>query len=388
MAKKVAAISLAAGIGSRMKSNKTKQRMEILGKTVLRRTILAFDSSECISSITVVCRADEIDFAQGETKGLSKPVSVVVGGENRAESARLGFEAIPEDSDFVAIHDGARCLVTEEMIKNVAEAAFIHGAATASARVFDTLKRVDKDGYILSTEDRCSFMRAQTPQIFSAEIYRKALSAPHSSEVTDDNMLLERIGQRIVCVDTGDVNRKITEPADIIIAGSLLKEEERLNKMQIRVGHGYDVHRFASGRRLVLGGVDIPNDLGLLGHSDADVLIHAVMDALLGAAALGDIGKHFPDSSEEYKGISSMHLLARVKKLLDDNGYSVCNVDATLVLQRPKIATFVDKMRENIAFSLSIDKECVNVKATTEEKLGFTGSGEGAAAHAVALIQK
>ena len=219
MAKKIAAVILAAGMGSRMKSNKTKQKMEISGKTVLRRTILAFDRAGCITSITVVCREDEIDFAQSETRGLSKPVKVVVGGDSRAESARLGFEAIPEDADFVAIHDGARCLVTEEMIKNVAEAAFVHGAATASARVFDTLKRVDGDGFIVSTEDRNSFMRAQTPQIFSVEIYRKALSAIPLSEVTDDNMLLERIGQRIVCVDTGDVNRKITEPADIIIAG-------------------------------------------------------------------------------------------------------------------------------------------------------------------------
>ena len=158
--------------------------------------------------------------------------------------------------------------------------------------------------------------------------------------------------------------------------------------MEIRVGHGYDVHKFSEGRRLILGGVDIPNDKGLLGHSDADVLIHAVMDALLGAAALGDIGRHFPDTAEEYRGISSMHLLARVRRLLDREGYSISNIDATIVLQSPKIATYIDKMRENIAFALTIDKSLVNVKATTEERLGFTGSGEGAAAHAVALIKK
>ena len=156
----------------------------------------------------------------------------------------------------------------------------------------------------------------------------------------------------------------------------------------IRIGHGYDVHRFAEGRELVLGGVSVPHTTGLLGHSDADVLLHAIMDALLGAAAFGDIGKHFPDSSAEYLGASSLNLLTKVGKLLSDNGYSVSNIDATLVLQAPKIAPFIDKMRENIAFALNVDVSSVSVKATTEEKLGFTGSGEGAAAHAVALITK
>lgn len=390
--KKVAAVILAAGVGSRMKSDKTKQKIEIFGKSVLKRTVEAFDRCDVISSITVVSRADEIEFVRRELSGIKTPYNTVVGGSVRAESARLGFMAIPKDSDFVAIHDAARCLVTEDMIKSVAEAAFAHGAATAAAKVTDTLKRVGEDGFITSTENRQEFMRAQTPQIFSAELYKRALEAACiCDEITDDNMLVEALGQRVKCVDTGSANIKITEPADIAIARSILssegKEEKNLG-VDIRVGHGYDVHRFQKERRLILGGVEIPYELGLLGHSDADVLLHAVMDALLGAAALGDIGKHFPDSSEEFRGISSMHLLARVKKLLDENGYKVSNVDATVVLQKPKIAPYIDKMRENIAFALCIDVSAVNVKATTEEKLGFTGSCEGAAAHAVALIQK
>ena len=156
----------------------------------------------------------------------------------------------------------------------------------------------------------------------------------------------------------------------------------------LRVGHGYDVHRLVPGRDLIIGGVRIEYELGLLGHSDADVLVHAVMDARLGAAAMRDIGYHFPDSNAEYKGASSIKLLEEVEKKLSLAGYAVVNVDATLVLQRPKIATYVDKMAENIATALKIERERVNVKATTEEKLGFTGSGEGAAAHAVALIEK
>jgi len=156
---------------------------------------------------------------------------------------------------------------------------------------------------------------------------------------------------------------------------------------KIRIGHGYDVHRLVPDRKMIIGGVEIPYEMGLLGHSDADVLIHAIMDSLIGALALGDIGKHFPDSDEKYRRISSINLLQKVKSLLDEHGASVVNIDSTLILQKPKIAPYVDQMRRNIAFALSCDVSCINVKATTEEKLGFTGSGEGAAAHSVALLE-
>ena len=156
----------------------------------------------------------------------------------------------------------------------------------------------------------------------------------------------------------------------------------------IRIGHGYDVHRLCEGRRLIIGGVDIPHETGLLGHSDADVLLHAIMDALLGAAAMHDIGSHFPDSDEEYRGISSMNLLVRVKKLLEEQGFAVVNVDSTLIMQRPKVKPYIDTMRNNIAFALGLDTSQISVKATTEEHLGFTGREEGIAAHAVCLIEK
>ena len=158
--------------------------------------------------------------------------------------------------------------------------------------------------------------------------------------------------------------------------------------MEQRVGHGYDVHRFAEERDLVLGGVKVPYERGLLGHSDADVLCHAIMDALLGAAGLGDIGRHFPDTSEEFKGISSIELVKRVKRLLEASGCRIVNIDATLVMQRPKIAPYVSEMISNVASALEVEASAINIKATTEEKLGFTGSGEGAAAHAVCMIEK
>ena len=155
----------------------------------------------------------------------------------------------------------------------------------------------------------------------------------------------------------------------------------------LRIGHGYDVHKLVSGRRLVLGGVDIPHTLGLLGHSDADVLLHAVMDAIIGALGEGDIGKHFPDTSDEYKDISSMTLLVKTRELMEKRNAKIVNVDATLILQKPKIAPYIEKMKQNIAFALSCDSSCVNVKATTEERLGFTGREEGVAAHSVVLLE-
>lgn len=155
-----------------------------------------------------------------------------------------------------------------------------------------------------------------------------------------------------------------------------------------RIGHGYDVHKLVEGRKLILGGVDIPHTLGLLGHSDADVLVHAVMDALIGAMALGDIGKHFPDNDNKYLNISSLKLLARVRALIEENGYNISNIDATVIAQKPKIAPYIDAMRSNIALTLGVAPSCVNVKATTEERLGFTGREEGISAHAVALIEK
>ena len=158
--------------------------------------------------------------------------------------------------------------------------------------------------------------------------------------------------------------------------------------LEYRIGHGYDVHKFDEGRALVLGGVEIPAALGLLGHSDADVLLHAIMDAILGAMGLYDIGGHFPDTSEEYRGISSMELLLRVKKLMDDGGYGISNIDSTVIIQKPRISPYIDKMRENIAMALDTDVSRVGVKATTEEGLGFTGSGEGIAAHAVVIMER
>ena len=386
---RTSAIILAAGSGTRMQSDKTKQFIDLFGLTVVERTVTAFDKSALIDEIIVVAKQDEIEAVGAllSSEKYHKPIKAVVGGASRQESAKNGFCAVAEDSDFVAVHDAARCLITPEMIDKVVEKAYISGAATAACGVSDTVKTVDSSGKITATIPRDSVFRAQTPQVFSKQLYTRAVaSCPELAVMTDDNMLLESIGADVYIVDLGENNIKITTQNDLNLARNILIERGEVKLNELRIGHGYDVHRLTEGRKLIIGGVEISHSKGLLGHSDADVLIHAIMDSLLGAAALGDIGRHFPDSDEQYRGISSMHLLTRVVELIKKKGFSVVNVDATLVLQAPKVAAYIPQMVSNIAFALGISEDRVNVKATTEERLGFTGREEGASAHCVAML--
>ncbi len=388
--KYTAAIILAAGLGSRMGGNVKKQMLPILGKSVIFRTLCAFNECDAVDEIVLAVHEDEAEYIKSEiAPGFSKIKSVICGGKTRAESAKLAFEAVSDKAEYIAVHDGARCLITSAMISKVVSQAYDSGAATAGSYVTDTVKQLSADGLVKKTIPRDTLFLASTPQAFKTELYKKALqNASDTDKITDDNMLIEMLGIPISAVDLGRENIKITTPKDIEYAEYIITKRERTKMAKIRVGHGYDVHRFAKERKLIIGGVEIPHTEGLLGHSDADVLLHAVMDALLGAAALGDIGRHFPDTDEKYRGASSLMLLSEVGKLVSEKGYIVSNIDATLVLQSPKVAKYVDEMTENIANTLGVSKDRVNVKATTEEKLGFTGSGEGAAAHSVALIEK
>ena len=384
----VTAIILAAGSGSRMGSDIPKQRMTIRGESILRHTVRAFQLAGEVDSIVIVSREDETEWARGELgPEFNKVKTVIAGGKSRAESAYIGFCRARDEADFVAIHDGARCLVTPDMIDSVIRAAYIHSAATAASAVSDTLKRVGDGGIITGTVSRDGMFSAQTPQVFSRDLYDTATRGiDFTDRITDDNMLVEGIGGKVYAVETGRENIKITTHGDIGYAEYIL--ERRRGMGEIRIGHGYDVHKLVEGRRLILGGVEIPHTLGLLGHSDADVLTHAVMDALLGGAGLGDIGRHFPDTDGRYKDISSLYLLCEVAKLLSEHGYSVENIDVTLVAQKPKVASYIPSMVDNIAKILNINSGRVNIKATTEEHLGFTGREEGISCHAVALLKK
>lgn len=369
----VTAIIVAAGASRRMGFDKLSHRLPD-GRTVLQTSMLAFDSHPDVTEIVLVA-GNNRETCLAVAEQCQTPVRVVNGGETRADSVRAGIGAAT--GNIVAIHDAARPFVSREVISRTIAAAEDCGAAAPAVAVKDTIKLAEADGTVQQTPDRAHLFAVQTPQCFLREKYLQALelvTPDRAAAVTDDCSLFELAGFPVRLTQGDYKNIKITTIDD-------LKGESRM-----RIGHGYDVHRLVEGRRLILGGVEIPYEKGLLGHSDADVLLHAVSDALLGAAALGDIGKHFPDNDPQYEGADSLKLLSRVGELLHGAGYAVGNIDATVLCQAPKLAPHIPAMRKNIADALGIEVDAVSVKATTEEKLGFTGAGEGIAAHAVALI--
>ena len=256
-------------------------------------------------------------------------------------------------------------------------------------------KLIDENGFVAGTPQRSLLRAVQTPQIFKAELLHRAYGNENlrGAAVTDDASLVERLGVKVAVAEGSYENIKITTPEDLLLAEKICADrgmamQQEIKVPQFRVGTGFDVHRLTENRKLILCGVEVPYELGLDGHSDADVAVHALMDALLGAAALGDIGRHFPDTDERFKGADSMKLLAHVIALLKERCWHVNNADVTIIAQRPKLAGFILQMRDNLAAALELGEDAVNVKATTTEKLGFTGRGEGIAAEAcVSLIK-
>ena len=376
----VSVIIAAAGSSTRMGSDVSKQLLKISGKTVLEYSLDAFSSVDDVKEIIISAKKDEIALVQALGVKYTKLKAVVEGGKIRQESVIRAVEKVSDESEMIAIHDAARPLIKKEDIEGIIKEASIYGAVCPVSKVVDTIKQVS-DGVITNTLDREHICLASTPQAFNTILYKKALSAIKPEDVfTDDCSIVENIGEKVHVYLMNSNNTKITKPKDFN------KINELLEHRTMRIGHGYDVHKLVSGRRLILGGVEIPHEKGLLGHSDADVLVHAIMDALLGAAAMGDIGRHFPDTSDEFEGISSILLLKRVNELLKSNGFSIGNIDATIVAQAPKLSPYIQKMVENIAEAIEVDKSFVNVKATTEEHLGFTGEKLGIAAHAIASL--
>ena len=369
----VTAILVAAGASRRMGFDKLSYRLPG-GHTVLETSLHAFAAHPAITQIVLVAGGN-YDACCALAQQCEKPCLVVHGGATRADSVRAGLAAAT--GELVAIHDAARPFVSAEVITRTLERAAVTGAAAPAVPVKDTIKVADADGAVRATPDRSTLFAVQTPQCFDRAAYLRALDRVQGdkvSAVTDDCSLFELAGQPVRLVEGEYANIKITTKED-------LKGESSM-----RIGHGYDVHRLVEGRKLILGGVEIPYEKGLLGHSDADVLLHAISDALLGAAALGDIGKHFPDTDPRFEGADSLELLRQVGLLLQQAGYTVGNIDSTILCQAPKLAAHIPAMRRHIADALGISPDAVSVKATTEEKLGFTGAGQGIAAHAVALI--
>jgi len=373
--KKVTAVIVAAGSSRRMGFDKLFYPLD--GQPLLARTLAAFESHPLVDAIVVVA-GERGEETRALASACAKVTAVVRGGATRMASVRAGLAAAGSEG-LVAIHDGARPFVSAAVITRALTAAASCGGAAPAVPVKDTIKVVGADGFVTATPARQTLMAVQTPQVFDARLYAAAAAAVTDENVTDDCGVFEAFGRPVRLVAGEYANLKVTTPEDL--PGAARKGTS------MRIGHGYDVHRLVEGRKLILGGVEIPWEKGLLGHSDADVLTHAVMDALLGAAALGDIGQHFPDKDPQWEGADSLMLLRRVAALLASAGWRIGNIDATILCQRPKLAPHIAQMRARLAAAAGIAPEAVSVKATTEEGLGFTGSGEGIAAHAACLLE-
>lgn len=394
----VTAIIVAAGRGKRMNSDKNKVFMMLGNQPILLYSVLTFSACTVVDKIVVVAASDEVEYVEGlleNTAGV-KNWQVVIGGSERQYSIANALKSVSEKTDLILVHDAARPLVSKECIRNVIQAAKEKKAVVAAVAVKDTIKIVDDCKNVIDTPDRNTLWAIQTPQGFDAKLLRNAYDKAEQDGYlgTDDASLVERMGVKVKIVVSSYDNIKITTPEDIIIAEALMKQDasssgrQEGGKDMVRFGMGYDVHKLVEDRKLILGGVEIPYTLGLAGHSDADVLLHSIKDALLGAAALGDIGRHFPDTDMQYKGVSSILLLERVRDIVSEHGYIVNNIDATIVAQKPKLASYIPEMNKRIATALQVEVGQINVKATTTEGLGFVGQGEGIAAYAVASIVK
>ncbi len=382
-----AAIIPAAGSGTRMKASCPKQYLLLDKKPILIHTVAAFHSSPDIDCIIVVVPTDRVNSTRELLQHwqLDKKTSVIPGGLRRQDSVKAGLDFLSHDIGTVLVHDGARPLVSNELIARCLEEASLHGAAIAAIPVKDTLKRADLHGNISGTVDRAHLWQAQTPQAANAKLLRRAFAAADGRDVTDEASLLEMAGIPVRLVPGAETNIKITQPEDLIIAEKILMEHAMGD---CRIGHGFDAHRLVEKRDLVLGGVRIQHQLGLAGHSDADVVTHALCDALLGALGKGDIGNHFPDSSAQFKDISSLLLLQKVISLMQQEGYGIGNADLTIICQEPKLAPHIPAMKKVLAESCLSSTASLNIKATTTEKMGYTGRGEGISCHAVVCLIK
>jgi len=383
MKKNIWAIVVAAGRGERFGKPYNKVFHKIDGISILTRSLSALERANVFDGLVLVL-SDQDDTAYAELtaqEGACALVKKIVhGGAARQESVMNGLLALPENTDIVAIHDAARPYIAGNLIHALIEAAVEHGAALPGTPMTDTVKQMDREGYAVSTPDRSTLCAVQTPQVFDYHSIVKAhtLSMQENIPATDDASLYERyIGRvKVIMMDECRDNIKITVQQDVHSTFSAMP----------RIGQGYDAHRLVEGRDLILCGVNIPHEKGLLGHSDADVAVHALMDALLGAAALGDIGRHFPDSDPQYKGISSIKLLHHVMELLHRHQLLPVSVDVTIVAQRPKLKNYMAEMKSNLCTAMGLDEARVNVKATTTEGMGFEGEGLGISAQAVALL--
>jgi 2-C-methyl-D-erythritol 4-phosphate cytidylyltransferase / 2-C-methyl-D-erythritol 2,4-cyclodiphosphate synthase len=378
----VYALVVAAGQGSRFGGPLPKQYLPLAGATVLRHAVSALAGHPRITDVLVVIRPEDRALFDRAVVGLGV-AAPVAGGASRQDSVRLGLEALAlHRPDRVLIHDGARPFPDRALVDRVIDGLARTVAAIPCLPLSDTIKRAE-DGTIKETIDRSSLWRAQTPQGFHFDTIHAAHRAAFGRALTDDAAVIEATGLTPIVVEGSEDNLKITTPEDLAAAERLIVA--RLG--DVRIGQGFDVHPFAPGDHVFICGVRVPHGMSLAGHSDADVGFHALTDAVLGAIAAGDIGMHFPPSEPRWRGAASDQFLRHAADLVRARGGAVAAVDVTIICERPKISPYRAAMIDRLAATLCLAPDRVSVKATTTEKLGFTGRGEGIAAQAVATVR-
>ena len=389
---KTGVVIVAAGSSRRM-GGSDKQIADLRGQPVFMHSLQVLDQSDMVDAVSVVFSEANIEKGRAAiaVAGLVKVMATVTGGARRQDSVQRGIEALEQAAgklDWIAVHDGARPFVDEEMLRRGLEAAAVTGAAVAAVPVKDTIKEADADRVVAATPDRSRLWAVQTPQVFRADL----LMAAHnqiSADVTDDASMVELRGGKVTVFEGHYDNIKITTPGDMALAEVIWDRRNRqpADRTPRRWGIGFDGHKLAPGGPLKLGGVEIPFEMRLEGHSDGDVLLHAIASAFLGAAALGDMGSNFPSSDPSFKGIDSAELLRRTLAMVRARDWEPEHLDATIIVQRPRMAAHVAAIRDRIAAISGLDVGSVNVKVTSTDHVGAIGEGQGIAAQAVATVR-
>jgi 2-C-methyl-D-erythritol 4-phosphate cytidylyltransferase/2-C-methyl-D-erythritol 2,4-cyclodiphosphate synthase len=392
----VAVIIAAGGRGTRFGGALPKQWLTLAGRTMLEHSVAAFDRHRDVSEIVVVVPPDVL-AADAPTRlppsSGTKEMRYVAGGARRQDSVANGFAAISPQAEIVLVHDAARPLVSEAVISRTIAAAAESGAAIAALPVHDTVKQAQPDQqgvpFIARTLPRETLHLAQTPQGFRRDVLAAAIAFSGEADVTDEAGWAERAGYPVRLVLGDPDNMKITTERDLSRAEAALgATRDAARPPTMRVGIGYDLHRLVEGRPLILGGVQIPFERGLIGHSDADAVCHAVTDAILGAANLGDIGRLFPDTDAAWKDANSLALLADARARVTAEGWSIVNVDIIVIAQKPKLSPHADAIRTSLAGALEIDADAISIKGKTNEGVDAIGRGEAIAVHTVALLTR
>lgn len=385
-AERFAAIIVAGGRGVRM--GKKKQMLPLHGVPMLVHSVNAFKAAPGITEVVVVTDPEYFDACRAAFSGAAAELKTVPGGETRMDSVRNGINALSGGAAVIAVHDGARPLVTVKTITDCVSAAMESGAAVPAVAVKDTIKTASSAGFVENTPDRSTLWAAQTPQCYRAETLTSALARfADDRAATDESQLVERAGVKVRLIKSEYSNIKVTTPEDIAIAEALMKSEDKKTAKKLRSGIGFDIHRLVEGRPLVISGITLVHDKGLLGHSDGDVVLHSICDAALGAVAAGEIGVYFPPTNMLIMGISSRDIAEKTLEILSEKKARLLHIDATIIAEQPKMMPHYPAMKKALMGIFKLDEDSVNIKAKSYEGLGDIGRGDAIACQAIATVE-